>query len=166
MIQKILIHWKVLAMLLRAVPCLPCFRVISPGCRCLGQPSDSGLPVIPSRRMLSWLGWAVLSCLNVSNSYMEQLGLFPPLTFPLSHLGPGQVVVEVIQLIGLLLQGSLCPEQGPVPGRLPEGLPLLHQSEELGEGLMIAVPQHVHTDVLRVRVLVTAKRTGTLKALF
>lgn len=113
-----------------------------------------------------------LSFLHVSNAYMKQFGTFPqalavpdpavplppipPLTFPFSHLGPGQVVVEVIQLIGLLLQGSLQPEDGPNPRSLPQGVPLLHQSEELSKGLMITILQHIHTDGLLVRVPVTS----------
>lgn len=175
MIQKILIHWKVLQMLWGAIP-------VFPGLEWHHQdaPADpvwaalyAAFPIIYSRKMLRWLGWTGLNCLNVSNAYMKQLGIFPqalavlvspallptilPLTFPFGHLGPGQVVVEVIQLITLLLQGSL-QKEGTKSRRIPHGIPLLHQREELSKGLMITVSQHVHIDVLLVRIPVTGKK--------
>ena len=110
----------------------------------------------------------------VLNSHMKQLGTCPqvlpalvsavllpqtpPRTFPFSCLSPGQVVVEVIQLVRLLFQGPLCPGQGSDPRSLPQGTPLLCQSKELGKGLMITIPQHLHTDVRRVRVPVTGNK--------
>lgn len=108
-----------------------------------------------------------LNCAEVSlmvlNSHMKQSGNLPqvlpvwfrrccfpkPSTYlPFSCLSPGQVVVEVIQLVRLLFQG-LCAQTGSDPRSLPQGTPLLCQSKELGKGLMITIPQHLHTDVLR-----------------
>lgn len=35
---------------------------------------------------------------------------------------------------------------------MPQRVPLLRQREELGEGLVVAIAKHVHTDALLVRV--------------
>lgn len=90
---------------------------------------------------------------NLAPAVLDDAALPPtilPLTFPFGHLSPGQVVVEVVQLIRLLLQRSLQPQEGPNTRSLPQGIPLLHQSKELSEGLVIAISQHVHTDALLV----------------
>ena len=142
--------------------------------RVSGHSCESAFSTVHSMKMLSWLGWIVLRCPTVLNSHIKWFGTCPqglpplvsavllpqtpPRTFPFSCLSPGQVVVEVIQLVGLLFQGSLCPGEGSDPRSLPQGIPLLCQSKELGKGLMITIPQHVHTDVLLVRVPVTGNK--------
>lgn len=168
-------------MLLGAMYHLSWLRTTSPGCPCVWAALWFTVRIIYSIQTLSWLGWDVLSCLNVSNSHMKQFGIFPrarcsgscsaaahnpsTLTFALSRLSPGQVAVEVIQFIRLLLQGFLQPEEGSNACSLPVGIPLLHQSEELGEGLMVTIPQHVHADVLLVWVPVTGNKKQTTQSI-
>lgn len=84
---------------------------------CLGSPVTQRSPIVYSIKVLRCLGCAVLRCLTGLNSDMKLCHLHsgslfrllphccpvPLLTLPLSRLGPGQVVVEVTQLLRLLL---------------------------------------------------------------